>query len=138
MKKSIALLAWNNGQASQRCVTALRHTQAARMSRRTLPPSHAAYGMAAPAALHAQPEIAREQRAEMRSGTAVHRCLTEASIIEEDHWQAFPAGQTSVVAWLDLNLGPHPQVKMPGRGSRLPGTYQVDADLASSAEQSRP
>jgi hypothetical protein len=23
----------------------------------------------------------------------------------------------------DLNLGPHPQVKIPGRGGKLPGTY---------------
>ena len=29
-------------------------------------------------------------------------------------------------------------MKIPGHGGKLPGTYQVDADLASSAEQSRP
>jgi hypothetical protein len=39
-------------------------------------------------------------------------------------------------AWEDLNLRPHPQVKIPGRGGKLPGTYKADADLASSAEQS--
>jgi hypothetical protein len=33
---------------------------------------------------------------------------------------------------------PSTQVKIPSRGGKLAGTYQVDADLASSAEQSRP
>ena len=46
------------------------------------------------------------------------------------------AGESGRWAWEDLNLRPHPQVKIPGRGGKLPGTYQVDADLASSAEQS--
>jgi hypothetical protein len=46
------------------------------------------------------------------------------------------AGQGPVLwAWLDLNQRPHPQVKIPGRGGKLAATYQVDADLASSAEQ---
>jgi hypothetical protein len=35
------------------------------------------------------------------------------------------AGQAPVSwAWLDLNQRPHPQVKIPGRGGKLPGTYQ--------------
>jgi hypothetical protein len=37
---------------------------------------------------------------------------------------------------MDLNLRPHPQVKIPARGGKLPGTYKVDADLAPSAEES--
>jgi hypothetical protein len=64
-------------------------TQAARMLQEDPAPSHTAYRMAAPAALHAQPEIAREQPAGMRSETAVHMCLTEASAVEGDHRQAF-------------------------------------------------
>jgi hypothetical protein len=39
-------------------------------------------------------------------------------------------------ACMDLNLRPHPQVKIPARGGKLPGTYKVDADLAPSAEES--
>jgi hypothetical protein len=42
------------------------------------------------------------------------------------------------MVWVGGGEWPHPQVKIPGRHGKLPGTYQVDADLASSAEQSRP
>src|SRR4029453_18426833 len=65
-------------------------------------PFHTVYRVAAPAALHAQPEIAREQRAGMRSETAVHRCLTEASAVEGDHWQAFPQLKAGVVGLAGL------------------------------------
>ena len=35
-------------------------------------------------------------------------------------------------------LASHPQVEIPARGGKLPGTYQGDADLAPSAERQRP
>jgi hypothetical protein len=65
-------------------------------------PSHTAYVMAAPAALRAQPEIAREQRCGMRSETAVRRYLTEASAIEGDHRQVFPQVNPGVVGLAGL------------------------------------
>jgi hypothetical protein len=101
MKKSIALLAgrWPSQPAT-------RYRPSPNTSCIDAPgdpaPSHTAYRVAAPAALHAQPEIAREQRAGMRSETAVHRCLTEASAVEGDHWQAFPQLKAGVVGLAGL------------------------------------
>src|SRR4030095_10452155 len=41
-----------------------------------------------------------------------------------DQTTSIPAGQSGRWAWEDLNLRPHPQVKIAGRRGKLPGTYQ--------------
>jgi hypothetical protein len=41
-----------------------------------------------------------------------------------DNGRAFPQVSPVSWAWLDLNQRPHPQVKIPARGGKLPGTYQ--------------
>jgi hypothetical protein len=108
MKKSIALLAWNDGQASQRRVTALRQTQAARMLQEDLAPSHTAYGMAAPAALHAQPKSPENSG----RGCVLRPLCTGASRKHPPSKQTTgkrSRRSTSVQwAWLDLNQRPHP------------------------------
>jgi hypothetical protein len=47
-----------------------------------------------------------------------------------------PSRQASVSSQLGTARWSHPQVRIFGRGGQLPGTYQVDADLVPSAEQS--
>jgi hypothetical protein len=53
-----------------------------------------------------------------------------------------PGAGPGLACWLvwsppaESNRRPHPQVKIPACGGKLPGTYKVDADPALSAEQS--
>jgi hypothetical protein len=54
------------------------------------------------------PKRDASERAGIRERSDQHLCRSEAI-----SW-----------AWEDLNLRPHPQVKIPARGGKLPGTYQ--------------
>jgi hypothetical protein len=146
MKKSIDLFAWNDGQASQRRASTLRQTQAARMLQEDPAPSHTAYGMTAPAALHAQPKSPENSGVGMRSETAVHRCLTEASAIEGDHRQAFPQVNPGVVGLAGLEPAASSLSEIDGQALCYPAfslvvlvrkSYKDGVNLLSAADRGR-
>ena len=64
--------------------------------------------------------------------------MTRHSVVEEtpDTTTSVSADQGGCSTWEELNLRPHPQVKIPGRGGKLPGTYQGRRGPRPSAEQS--
>src|SRR5215216_6531902 len=107
MKKSIALLAWNDGQASQpRALPPFAKHKPNGCSRRTLPHPTPRTGWPLPPRSMLNPESPENSRAGMRSETAVHRCLTEASAVEGDHRQAFPQVNLGAVGLAGLEPAP--------------------------------
>ena len=88
-------LPWNDGQASQRRVSALRQTQAKWMLQGTLPHPTPRTGWPLPLRSMLNPKSPENSRAGMRSETAVRRWLTEASAVEGDHRMTVSAGQVN-------------------------------------------
>jgi hypothetical protein len=123
MKKSIALLAgrWPSQPAT-------RYRPSPNTSCIDAPgdpaPSHTAYRVAAPAALHAQPESPENSG----RGCVLRPLCTGVSQkhppSKETTGKHSRSSKPVWWVWLDLNQRPHPQVKIIGRGGKLPGTYQ--------------